>query len=280
MPERRQPRRHRPVSSRAYLANVVDGVGRPKGLAHRGYAPDGNENSLAAVQAAVDLGCGWVETDVQASADGELFVFHDDTLDRVTGTTGRISTMTAAQVRAVRIGGDPIPTLAELLERFPDVRLNIDVKTATGVAPLAAAIERLGAHDRVLVASFSDRRRRAVLRRLSRPVATSAGTVLTAVWVLAAAVPVLAPVARLLLHEVDCLQVPERQPLLAGRAVPVVTSRTIALAHRWGLEVHVWTVNDADDMRRLLDAGVDGIVSDRADVLAEVLTERGGWPQA
>ncbi|OMH24861.1 hypothetical protein BKD30_07510 [Tersicoccus phoenicis] len=267
------------MSSRAYLANVVDGVGRPKGLAHRGYAPDGNENSLAAVQAAVDLGCGWVETDVQASADGELFVFHDDTLDRVTGTTGRISTMTAAQVRAVRVGGDPIPTLAELLERFPDVRLNIDVKTGAGVAPLAAVIERLGAHDRVLVASFSDRRRRAVLRRLSRPVATSAGTVLTAVWVLAAAVPVLAPVARLLLHGVDCLQVPERQPLLAGRAVPVVTSRTIALAHRWGLEVHVWTVNAADDMRRLLDAGVDGIVSDRADLLAQVFTERDAWPR-
>ncbi|GGC77739.1 glycerophosphoryl diester phosphodiesterase [Tersicoccus solisilvae] len=267
------------MPDRPYLANVIGGVARPKGLAHRGYAPDGAENSLAAVQAAVDLGCGWVETDVQASADGELFVFHDDTLERVTGTTGRISTMTAAAVRAVRIGTDPIPTLAEVLERFPDLRLNIDVKSRVGVAPLAAVIDRLGAHDRVLVASFSDRRRRAVLRRLSRPAATSAGTALTAVWVLASVLPLLAPAARRLLRDVDAFQVPERQRML-GVAVPVVTARSVALAHRWGLEVHVWTINDADAMRRLLDAGADGIVSDRADVLAAVLTERGAWPQA
>ncbi|MEH0109660.1 glycerophosphodiester phosphodiesterase family protein [Tersicoccus sp. MR15.9] len=273
MPE--LPRRRPP-----YLDNDVDGVARPKGLAHRGYAPDGGENSLAAVRAAVETGCGWVETDVQASRDGHLFVFHDDTLDRVAGTAGRISAMTAEQVRAVRVDGDPIPTLAELLERFPRLRLNIDVKTAAGVAPLAAAIERFGAHDRVLVASFSDRRRRAVLRRLTRPTATSAGTALTAVWVLAAALPVLAPLAARLLRDVDAFQVPERQSVLGGLAVPVVTARSIALGHRWGIEVHVWTINDADVMRRLLDAGVDGIVSDRADLLAEVLGERGAWPQA
>lgn len=268
------------VPDRPYLANVVDGVDRPKGLAHRGYAPDGGENSLSAVQAAVDLGCGWVETDVQASADGELFVFHDDTLDRDVGSAGRISANVAEAVRAVRVGDrDPIPTLAEVLDRFPRLCLNIDVKTAAGVAPLAAVVERLGAHDRVLVASFSDRRRRAVLRRLSRPVATSAGTALTAVWVLASVLPALAPAARWLLRGVDAFQVPERQPVVGGLAVPTSSARSNALAHRWGREVHVWTVDDAEDMRRLLDAGVDGITCDRADVLAEVLTERGAWPQ-
>lgn len=270
------PRGRRPP----YLVNDVDGIARPKGFAHRGFATDGGENSLAAVGAAVELGCCWVETDVQASADGELFVFHDDTLDRVTGSAGRISAMTAQQVRAAHIDGtDPIPTLGEVLDRFPRLRLNIDVKTAAGVAPLADVIERLGVHDRVLVASFSDRRRRAVLRRLTRPVATSAGTALTAAWVLASMLPVLAPLAGRLLRDVDAFQVPERQRIL-GVALPVVTDRSIALAHRWGLEVHVWTIDDAADMRRLLDAGVDGIVSDRADVLAAVLAERGAWPQA
>lgn len=276
---------------RPYLRNVAapaadrapagaERAQRPKGLAHRGFAPGGLENSLAAVTAAVDLGYGWVELDVQASADGELFVFHDDTLDRVTDTTGRISMMTAEAVRRVRVGGtDPIPTLAELLTRFPVLRLNIDVKTAAGVAPLAAAIERLGAHDRVLVASFSDRRRRAVLRRLTRPTATSAGTALTAIWVLAARIPALVPLARRLLRAVDCYQVPATQRLL-GIDMPVLTPAGIALAHRWGQEVHVWTINDPAVMRRLLDAGVDGIVSDRADLLAGVLAERGAWPQA
>ena len=152
-------------------------------MAHRGFSPDGLENSMAAFRAAVELGYRYLETDVHTTADGVLLVFHDASLDRVTDGEGRISRLPAATVAKARIGGrEPVPLFEELVSAFPDVRLNLDVKDWSSVRSLAAAIEQYGVHDQVLVASFSDRRRRAVLRRLSRPVAGSAGIVSNALF--------------------------------------------------------------------------------------------------
>lgn len=241
-------------------------------LAHRGFAPDGRENSMVAFAAAVELGYRVVETDVHATADGVVVAVHDATLDRVSDATGRIADLPWDRVRQARIGGsEPIPTLEELLGAWPDLRVNLDVKAPQAVPGTIEVIERTRAHDRVCVASFSDTRRRAVVRGLSRPVATSGGTGTTARF-LAAAASGSSSAVRRVLRDVDCLQVPER----AG-AVRVVTPRTLTAAHDAGVQVHVWTVNDADDMRRLLDLGVDGLVSDRADVLRDVLVERGQW---
>ncbi len=241
-------------------------------MAHRGFAPDGAENSMAAFRAAVGLGYRYLEADVHTTADGVLLLFHDETLDRVTDGSGRISELTAETVARARIGGtEPIPLLAELVTEFPDIRLNLDVKDWNSVATLAAAIEQHGLHDRVLVASFSDRRRRAVLRRLSRPAASSAGMATNALFVLLG--PLLP--AKLLgwaLRGVHALQVPVRYG-----AVPVVTAGFVRRAHRHGLHVHVWTINEVPAMHRLLDLGVDGIVTDRADLLKSVLQERGQW---
>lgn len=227
---------------------------------------------MAAFAAAVALGYRYVETDAHATSDGVAVAFHDDTLDRVTDGTGRIADLPWAQVSRARISGaEPVPRLDDLLATWPDLRVNIDVKSAAAIGPVVEAIERTAAHERVCVASFSDARRRAVQRALSRPVATSAGTGTAARFRLAAAARRLRLVAGAL-SDVDGLQVPER----SGR-VAVVTAATVAAAHAVGRFVHVWTVNDADDMRRLLDLGVDGIVSDRADVLRDVLAERGEW---
>lgn len=244
----------------------------PVAMAHRGFSTEGLENSMVAFAAAVDLGYSYVETDVHATADGVLLAFHDTTLDRVTDGTGEVGRLRWSQVRRARIRGrEPIPTLDELLGTWPDLRVNIDVKSAAAVGPLAACLERHRAHDRVCIASFSDRRRREALRRVGRPVATSAGRAVTGGVVLAAAgrVPAAASAA---LAGVDCLQVPLRH----GR-VPVVTPRTLAAAHRAGVQVHVWTVDDPATMTRLLDLGVDGIITDRADLLREVLLARGQW---
>ena len=151
-------------------------TGRPVVLAHRGFAPDGGENSMAAFDAAVALGCEYVETDVHTTTDGVVVAFHDESLERVTDSAGLVDDLPWEVVRAARItGGHPIPTLAELLQRHPTLRVNIDLKSDTVVEPTVAVIERLGAHDRVLVTSFDDRRRRRALALLSRPVATSAG---------------------------------------------------------------------------------------------------------
>lgn len=243
-------------------------------MAHRGFSRDGLENSMAAFRDAVALGYTFLETDVHTTADGVLLLFHDETLDRVTDGRGRISRLSAEAVAQARIGGtEPIPLFEDLVTEFPDVRLNLDVKDWNSVATVAAAIERHGLHDRVLIASFSDRRRRAVLRRLSRPAASSAGMASIALFVLLG--PVLPDVllrraAARTLRGVHALQVPVRYG-----AVTVVTSGFVRRAHRNGLQVHVWTINEAAEMHRLLDLGVDGIVTDRADILKAVLSERG-----
>lgn len=249
-----------------------DGSVGPLAFAHRGFSLDGLENSMAAFHAAMKFGTVHLETDVHTTSDGVLLVFHDSSLDRVTDSGGKVSELTAAAVAAARIGGvEPVPTFDELVTSLPHARLNLDVKDWNSVGPLAAAIEKHGVHDRVLVTSFSDRRRRAVLARLSRRVASSAGSSLTAIFVLLG--PVLpVPLARKLLSGVDVFQVPVRY----GR-LPVVTPGFIRRAHRLGRQVHVWTINDPAEMERLLDLGVDGIVSDRLDLLKEVLVRRGQW---
>lgn len=254
------------------------GTRHPIAMAHRGFSRSGLENSMAAFRAAVELGYRYLETDVHTSADGVLFVFHDDALDRVTDGRGRIAELTAADVAKARIGGtEPIPRFDQLLTGLPGVRLNVDVKDWNSVRSLAAAIEEHRAHHRVLVTSFSDRRRRAVLKLLSRPVAASAGVVSTALFTLLGP-PLPGPVFRWImrrsLHNVQALQVPVRYG-----PVEVVTPGFIRRAHALGLVVHVWTINEPAEMRRLLHLGVDGIVTDRADLLREVLLERGEWPQ-
>jgi hypothetical protein len=132
----------------------------PLALAHRGFSLEGLENSMRAFAAAVELGYSYVETDVHATADDVLVAFHDATLDRVTDSSGVIAQLPWSTVRQARIGGvEPIPQLEELLGTWPELRVNIDVKAASAVAPTIRAIERTRAHERVCIASFSDARR-------------------------------------------------------------------------------------------------------------------------
>lgn len=247
----------------------------PLAFAHRGgaaYAENvGFENSLYAFERAVELGYRYLETDVHASADGVLLAFHDATLDRVTDGAGRISRMTQAQIRRASIGGAyPIPTLAEILSSWPEVRVNVDVKDAGAIEPLARTVQDLTAYDRVCVASFSARRLRRVRRRLGPRVATALGPVGVAGLRL---VPAPRLRSLLLSAPVPCVQVPQRVPGLR-----LVTPGFVERAHRLGKHVHVWTVDDAAAMEHLLDLGVDGIMTDRIDTLRTVLDARGQWP--
>ena len=229
---------------------------------------------MAAFAAARDLGVDHVETDAHATRDGVAVALHDARLDRTTDAAGAVAALGWDQVRRARIGGtEPVPALAELLGEWPDLCVNIDVKADGAERAVAEAIESTGAHDRVLVTSFSVARRRRTLAALSRPVVTSAGRSEIAAFVAAAALPdpLAVPAARAALRTVDCLQVPERSGLR------VVSARTVALAHRVGRPVHVWTVDEPADMHRLLDLGVDGLVTNRSDLARDVLVGRGGW---
>jgi glycerophosphoryl diester phosphodiesterase len=242
-------------------------------FAHRGGArhPDlaGLENTVAAFEHAVALGYTYLETDVHATRDGQLLAFHDDVLDRVTSSVGRITETTYVEVRTALIGGrEPIPRMADLLEHFSQARFNIDLKSDVAVELLAELVERTGAHDRVCVGAFAERRLRAFRRLVSRPVATSYGPV--GVGLSRYAPGRLAE--RLLAGRGDALQVPHRH-----RGLHIVTRRFVERAHAGGRPVHVWTVDEPEEMHLLLDLGVDGLMTDRTDVLREVLFVRGQW---
>lgn len=245
---------------------VLDHPG-PLAFAHRGGASDAPENTMAAFEHAIALGYRYLETDVHLTADGVLLAFHDDVLDRVTDRSGAIHEQTWSDIGGAKVGGaEPIPRFDELLDAWPDVRINIDPKHDRAVDALAAAISRAGAVDRVIVGAFSDKRL-ARLRELVGPrLCTSLGP--RSVARLRAAGYGL-PAGSL---PSPCVQVPVRHG-----SVTITDERFVRGAHRSGLQVHVWTIDDADEMRRLLDLGVDGIMTDRPDVLKQVLVERDSW---
>lgn len=247
----------------------------PLALAHRGGACDtaglARENTLAAFEAAAAAGYRYLETDVHLTADGVLIAFHDDELDRVTDGRGRIAQLSWDQVSRARIDGtEPVPTLRELLRALPQARVNIDLKADGTPEATLWALRELRATDRVCIGSFSSARLRR-FRRLARRdgVATSAGPLgVAALRLLPAAV------SRWLHTPGLAYQVPVWHRLL-GMRIEVVTPGFVRVAHAIGRQVHVWTINDAAQMHRLFDLGVDGIVTDRLDLLAQVLADRG-----
>jgi len=228
---------------------------------------------MAAFRHAVSLGFRYVELDVHATLDDQLMVFHDDDLKRVTGGRGAIADRTLAEISKLRIGeSEPIPTLDEVLETLPETRFNIDIKNTGAITPLVKTIDRHRAHDRVCVGSFSTARIREFRRLMGRRVPTSVSPV-GVVW--NGYVPLL---PRLFNSPGTALQIPLTHTI-GSRAVPVLTPRLLRHAHLAGKVVHIWTIDDPAEMHRLLDMGVDGIVSDRTDVLKQVFTERGIWEE-
>ncbi|WP_159943264.1 MULTISPECIES: glycerophosphodiester phosphodiesterase [unclassified Nocardiopsis] len=257
----------------AYLSSPA-----PVALAHRGGWLTGErgaprtelENTAAAFQHAVDLGYTYLETDVHATADGVLMAFHDPTLDRATDRSGSIGELPYREVSRARVGGsEPVPVLEDLLGSWPEARFNIDLKADAAVAPLREVLRRTNAWDRVCVGSFDQRRLDRARALLGRPVATSCGP-LDVVRLRAAS---LSPLLRALAGRVPvCAQI----PMLHG-GFPLLSRDLIRTAHRMGLQVHVWTINEPRVMERLLDAGVDGIVTDNTVALRDLLVRRGQW---
>lgn len=245
----------------------------PLALAHRGGSLEVPENSRASIDHAVGLGFRYYETDLHLTSDGVVVLLHDPTVDRTTDGAGALGQMTWAQAARLRDGSGGRPVrLDEVLADYPDLRLNLDVKEDAVVGPTLRVIADAGAADRVCVASFSDRRLRQVRRLTDGRVATSLGRgeiarLLAGDRSRGAVRSQASPPARAV-----CVQVPT-----SHRGIPIVTPGFVRRAHRLGLAVHVWTIDDAPTMHRLLDLGVDGIVTDRPTVLRAVLEHRGQW---
>lgn len=222
---------------------------------------------MLAFEDAVSLGYRYVETDVQATADGVLLAFHDDDLSRTCGVEGRISRMPHREVARARVDGrEPIPLLEDILGTWPDLRINIDCKSWAALEPLVRVLLAHDALDRVCLGSFSDARLSRLRERLGPRACTSMGPRGVARLVAAARLPLIGRPAG------HAAQVPVRQG-----PVPVVTAAMMARAREWGLAVHVWTIDDPAEMHRLLDLGVDGIMTDDTRTLREVLLSRGAW---
>ena len=240
----------------------------PIAFAHRGGAGSFPENTLRAFRRAVELGFTHVETDVHATADGVAVAFHDDSLDRVTDGAGVVGDLDWGQVRRALVDGtDPIVRLDELLEELPDTRINIDPKSDAAVGPLVEVLRRARAVDRVCVCSFSDRRTRRVRDQIGDSLCVGAGPRGIA-RLLAASARLPAPGP----FDFHAAQVPVR-----SRGLTLVRPAVLAAAHRHGVAVHVWTIDEPAEMHRLLDMGVDGIMTDRPEVLRQVMIDRGHW---
>lgn len=264
----------RPRTGYPYLDSSLDQASSVLAFAHRGGAfhpeLEGLENTFAAFQHAVDLGYRYLETDVHATKDGTLLAFHDAILDRVTEGRGAIAELTYAEVAEALIGGtEQIPTMSALFEQFPEVRFNIDIKSEPAIRPLVELIDATSAHDRVCVASFSGKRMRSFRSIAGDRVATAAGPVDIALFRFLPSHRLADGLTR---SGAAVLQVPHRRFDLA-----IVTEGLVRRAHEAGKHVHVWTVDEPGEMRELLDLGVDGLMTDRTDLLREVLIERGQW---
>lgn len=243
-------------------------------MAHRGgYVDEADadrENSLFSFAQAVALGYRYLETDVHATADGELVAFHDEVLDRVTDSRGVVAQLPFREVRRARIAGiDQIPTLDEVLESFPTTRINIDIKAEGAVTPLIRTIQRHRADDRVCVSSFSHRR----LRQFRKSMPHVATGITAPMVALSAFVPLL---SRYIPLGGQAFQIPVTQ-VVKGCRMRVLTPQLMAAARHQGLRIHVWTINDPLEMEELIRLGVDGLISDRIGILRDVAKRHGLW---
>ena len=238
----------------------------PIAFAHRGGALEAPENTLAAFGHAVSLGYRYIETDVQATRDGIAVIFHDDDLKRLVGRPEAVGDLDWSELRNLRVAGEEIPRLDDLLTAWPELRINLEPKSDAAVVPIAEAIRRAAALDRVCVGSFQEARVRRLRELLGAELCWSPGPLgVFRVWATGHGLPLGAP---------DCaaLQVPTY-----FRGIPLVTRKLVRAAHARGLQVHVWTVDKREEMERLLDLGVDGLMTDRPTLLRDVLRTRGLW---
>lgn len=249
----------------------------PIAMAHRGSMLLWPENTMTAFQEAVDLGYRYLETDLQISRDGVLVTFHDDTLDRTTEGTGLVSDYSLEELQELDAGyrfqldgdypyrscGVRIPTLEELATTYPDQVFSLDLKTDGMEEALIETIRRLDLWNRVIVGSFSDARLQRFRSLSDRPVAMSAGPRETLRFVTSARLHLpFRPVS-------DSFQVPVKH------CITIVSARTVQAAHSVGVPLIVWTINEQEEMQELLDLGVDGIITDRPDLLRTLLEKRG-----
>ena len=228
--------------------------------AHRGGSMEAPENTLESFKYSLELGCAYIETDVQLSSDGIPYIFHDDDLSRLLGKDVAFNSLHSSEIQNLKLFESfDIPTLETALTTFPDALFQIDLKTDEVAIPAMKIIETLEAFDRVCIASFSSKRL-TLINEMYPHVCLSMGP---------------KEILKLLLASYglykkkvpgNCLQVPIYQ-----YGIKLVTKRFIQYVQNIGLKIHVWTINDKNQMQQLINLGVDGIITDRPKALKDLL---------
>ena len=232
---------------------------------HRGGDEEKTENTLEAFQYSSDLGYVFIETDVQLTSDGKVVIFHDSDLKRIAGINKSISELSFEEIKKVDlINGGRIPTLEEALSSFPELRFNIDIKVDSAVDETIKIVKEHGALNRVCLASFSTKRLNRIREKTGPGLCSSM---------------VQAEIVRLLFQSLGlsfkespgfCAQVPRSQ-----FGIPIVTARFIKQVHDLNKLIHVWTIDETQEMFRLIDLGVDGLMTDKPTILKKALQEKG-----
>ena len=230
--------------------------------AHRGGSIEAPENTIESFKYALDLGCSYIETDVQLSADGIPYIFHDDDLKRLLNKNVMFNTLSSSEIEELKLFElYSIPTLQMALTKFPDALFQIDLKTDEVAIPAMRVIKELNAYKRVCIASFSSKRLQAVREKFPKT-CFSMGPI---------------EILKLLLASFglynqkvpgDCLQVP-----IYHYGIKLVTKRFVRYVQSIGLKIHVWTINDANTMQKLINLGVDGIITDKPKALKNLLAK-------
>lgn len=238
----------------------------PRVLAHRGFALHYPENTLAAFHEAIDVGVTHIETDVWASRDGSVVMWHDSDLGRLLGDSRKIAQLTRREIEGISVEGQGIAFLEDALSAFPEVRFNIDLKSEAALDPTIKVIERAKAQERVLLASFNDARRLRAAARLPG-VAHSAGSRAITRIVLSRWRSEDSRRRQIVraLAGASAVQIPETH---AG--IPILSAQLLSDMRHLGVAVHVWTVNDPQRIQYLYDIGVDAVVTDRADIAVPI----------
>lgn len=236
-------------------------------LAHRGLVSEFvPENTIKAFADALHCGADIIETDVQCTSDGVVIVFHDEDLLRMAGIPKKVSEVSWQEVSVLDIGhGKRIPSLKQALQDFPNARFNLDVKVAAAVKPTANVINELNVSNRVLISSFSDRRRKQTISMIDGQIRTSAGSIrVLALWFCAKIGA--APLFRIISRKINALQIP-----VGKFPIRLDKPRFISFAKQAELELHYWTINDIDEVKRLKALGASGIVTDHCDLVIAAL---------
>ena len=234
------------------------------GFVHRGGDEEKTENTLEAFQYSSDLGFVFMETDVQLTSDGKVVIFHDSDLKRVAGLNKRINELTLKEIKEIDlINGGRIPSLEETLSSFPNLRFNIDIKVDFAVDQTIKIVNDQDAFNRVCLAAFSTNRLNRIRKLTDSNLCSSMGQ---------------AEIVKLLFSSFGlnlktspglCAQVPVSQ-----FGIPIVTKRFIKKVHDLNKFIHVWTIDETEEMYRLIDLGVDGLMTDKPTVLKEALVAR------